>query len=54
MPLLGICLGLQWLFEGSEEAPDVPGLGVLKGRCVRLDPRGVRRSRPQRGAHYPT
>ena len=24
MPLLGICLGLQWLFEGSEEAPDVP------------------------------
>jgi glutamine amidotransferase len=36
-PLLGICLGQQWLFEGSEEAPDVPGLGVLPGRCVRLD-----------------
>jgi glutamine amidotransferase len=35
-PLLGICLGLQWLFEGSEEAPDVPGLGVLAGRCTRL------------------
>jgi imidazole glycerol-phosphate synthase subunit HisH len=32
-PLLGICVGMQWLFEGSEEAPDVPGLGVLKGRC---------------------
>jgi glutamine amidotransferase len=38
IPLLGICLGQQWLFEGSDEAPDVPGLGVLKGRCVKLDP----------------
>ncbi|MGV3517176.1 imidazole glycerol phosphate synthase subunit HisH [Luteitalea sp.] len=38
VPLLGICLGQQWLFEGSEEAPDVPGLGVLPGRCVKLDP----------------
>ena len=35
-PLLGICLGMQWLFEGSEEA-DCPGLGLLSGRCVRLD-----------------
>jgi glutamine amidotransferase len=35
-PLLGICLGMQWLFEGSEEAPDVRGLGVLAGRCYRL------------------
>jgi glutamine amidotransferase len=35
-PLLGICLGLQWLFEGSDEAPDLAGLGVLSGRCVRL------------------
>ena len=34
-PLLGICVGMQWLYEGSEEAPDVPGLGVLSGR-VRL------------------
>ena len=32
-PLLGICVGMQWLFEGSEEAPDVPGLGVLEGTC---------------------
>ena len=32
-PLLGICVGMQWLFEGSEEAPDVPGLGVLTGTC---------------------
>lgn len=39
IPLLGICLGQQWLFEGSEEAPGVPGLGVLPERCVRLDPR---------------
>ena len=35
-PLLGICLGMQWLFEGSDEAPDVPGLGILGGRCYRL------------------
>ena len=35
-PLLGVCLGLQWLFEGSEEAPDVRGLGLLKGTCRRL------------------
>jgi len=35
-PLLGICVGMQWLFEGSEEAPEVPGLGVLAGRCERL------------------
>jgi imidazole glycerol-phosphate synthase subunit HisH len=35
-PLLGICLGMQWLFEGSDEAPDCPGLGVLGGRCRRL------------------
>ena len=31
--LLGICLGLQWLFEGSEEAPRLPGFGALPGRC---------------------
>ena len=35
-PLLGICLGMQWLFEGSDEAPDCPGLGLLGGRCFRL------------------
>lgn len=37
-PLLGICLGMQWLFEGSEEAPDLPGLGFFCGVCVRLSP----------------
>jgi imidazole glycerol-phosphate synthase subunit HisH len=35
-PLLGICLGMQWLFEGSDEAPAVRGLGVLPGRVSRL------------------
>jgi glutamine amidotransferase len=35
-PLLGICVGMQWLYEGSVEAPDCPGLGVIKGRCQRL------------------
>jgi glutamine amidotransferase len=35
-PLLGICLGMQWLFEGSAEAPDLAGLGALAGRCTRL------------------
>jgi imidazole glycerol-phosphate synthase subunit HisH len=35
-PLLGICLGMQWLFEGSDEAPDLQGLGLLSGRCYRL------------------
>lgn len=38
-PILGICLGMQWLFEGSEEAPDLPGLGLLGGTCVRLQVR---------------
>ncbi len=33
-PFLGICLGLQALYESSEEAPDAPGLGVLPG-CVK-------------------
>lgn len=32
-PLLGICVGLQWLFDGSTEAPEVDGLGVFKGTC---------------------
>ena len=36
-PLLGICLGLQWLFDGSDEAPDSPGLGAIEGMCARID-----------------
>lgn len=35
-PFLGICLGLQLLFEGSEESPYVEGLGILKGRILRI------------------
>ena len=35
-PLLGICLGLQLFLEESEEAPGVPGLGLLPGRVVRF------------------
>ncbi|MGQ9730702.1 MAG: imidazole glycerol phosphate synthase subunit HisH [Candidatus Zipacnadales bacterium] len=31
-PFLGICLGLQVLFDSSEESPEVPGLGVIPGR----------------------
>jgi imidazole glycerol-phosphate synthase subunit HisH len=35
-PMLGICLGLQWLFESSTEAPELEGLGAMTGRCERL------------------
>lgn len=36
VPFLGICLGLQVLFEGSDEAPDVRGLGIFRGRVRKL------------------
>ncbi len=32
-PFLGICLGMQWLFEGSDEAPEFAGAGIFAGRC---------------------
>ena len=35
-PFLGICLGLQLLFEHSDESPGVPGLGILKGKILRI------------------
>lgn len=35
-PFLGICLGLQLLFESSEESPGVEGLGLLKGKILRI------------------
>ncbi len=42
-PFLGICLGLQLLFESSEESPGVPGLSVLKGKILRIPDDGVRK-----------
>ena len=36
IPFLGICLGLQLLFESSEETPGVEGLGILKGKILRI------------------
>ncbi len=35
-PLLGICVGMQWLYSGSEEAKDVPGAGLIAGDCSRF------------------
>jgi imidazole glycerol-phosphate synthase subunit HisH len=45
-PFLGICVGMQLLYQGSEESPDVPGLGVLPGTIRRL-PDGVKRPQMQ-------
>jgi glutamine amidotransferase len=36
VPFLGICVGLQWLFESSTEASVVPGLGAMRGGCSRF------------------
>jgi glutamine amidotransferase len=41
-PILGICLGMQWLYEGSAEAPDLAGLGAFQGSCTRLIAREVK------------
>ncbi|MGA8530902.1 MAG: imidazole glycerol phosphate synthase subunit HisH [Acidobacteriaceae bacterium] len=38
VPFLGICVGLQWLFAGSTEAPECPGLAALPGGCHRFAP----------------
>ncbi len=46
-PFLGICIGLQALFEGSEESPDAPGLGIIPGQIRRFD--GQHLSVPQIG-----
>jgi imidazole glycerol-phosphate synthase subunit HisH len=35
-PFLGICLGMQWLFDGSEEAPASNGAGFFAGRCCQF------------------
>ncbi len=36
VPLLGICLGMQWMFESSEEAPQLRGLGLFAGECEKF------------------
>jgi glutamine amidotransferase len=36
VPILGICVGMQWLFDGSTEAPAVEGLALIGGTCVHL------------------
>lgn len=46
-PFLGICVGLQLLMESSEEAPEVPGLGIIEGRVRRFPAAEV--SVPQMG-----
>lgn len=48
IPFLGICLGLQLLFESSEESPGAQGLGILKGHILRI-PDGEGRKVPQIG-----
>jgi glutamine amidotransferase len=45
-PFLGICVGMQLMYEASEESPDTPGLGILGGEVVRL-PDGVKRPQMQ-------
>ena len=40
IPFLGICLGLQLMFESSEETPGVEGLGLLKGKVVKIPENG--------------
>ena len=47
-PFLGICLGLQLLFDASDESPGVKGLGLLKGRITKI-PEGEGRKVPQIG-----
>lgn len=41
-PFLGICVGYQLLFEGSDESPEEEGLGILKGRVVKFTDRGLK------------
>jgi imidazole glycerol-phosphate synthase subunit HisH len=36
VPFLGICVGMQWMFEGSQESPETTGLGLLGGECERF------------------
>lgn len=37
VPFMGICVGMQWLFSGSTEAPETRGLGLFEGSCARFE-----------------
>jgi len=37
-PFFGICVGMQWMFESSEEAPGITGMGVFSGQCAHFCP----------------
>jgi glutamine amidotransferase len=41
IPFLGICVGMQWMFQRSQESPETAGLGVLDGECEHF-PAGVK------------
>lgn len=38
IPFLGICVGMQWMFAGSEESPETPGLSLFNGACEHFPP----------------
>ena len=51
-PFFGICIGMQSLFEGSDESPEFEGLGVIPGRITRfhtVGPDGTKVRVPQMG-----
>ena len=37
-PMLGVCLGMQWLFEGSEECAAIAGSAIFRGKCAQFPP----------------
>jgi imidazole glycerol-phosphate synthase subunit HisH len=39
IPFLGICVGMQWMFEHSQESPETPGLALFPGECERFPAR---------------
>lgn len=41
VPFLGICVGMQWMFERSQESPETRGIGLFRGECERF-PAGVK------------
>ena len=49
IPVLGVCIGLQVLFDASAEAPEETGLGLIKGKCRRFDDPTGRLKVPQIG-----